>query len=295
MLRELSAAEGASRTTVPQRMLTVRPSGDLDLFTLQSCCSGDTDQHLMIDLRSCTFVRPSGMVFLGVAMESAARLGEGDRQLRLAPGSDVAKYTDRMGLAAAAARCGVASDPFPGVRRYDPRDRFLELTKFDTAGNASAIDEVCQTLQGKAKAWMIEGQSLYNAVFELGVNVEYHSTSAGLVAVQHYPTSGSVEFAIGDYGIGIRQSLADGGLTYPDDVEAIQAAVETPASGTGISFRGKGLPDLHRILCSPRLRGYLVIQTGFGRVEYVNGRPPRTIHLKFWQPGTLAFGRFHTG
>lgn len=253
----------------------------------------DPKATVLIDLRRCPFVRPVGLVFIAIAMLSI----EPSRQIRLrfTDGSDLAKYADRMGLGAVAQRCGAWTDPFPGVRRHDPRQRFLELTRFDSSGD-SVIDDVCNTLRAKSADWQIDGKRLNNMVFELGVNVEHHAGSAGLVAVQHYPTERAVEFAIGDHGIGIRKSLVQAGYDFPTSDAAITAAVETMATRTGDSFRGRGLPDLRQMICGEGLRGSLAIQSGQWRVTYSHGREiPHRIKLSYDQPGTLAFGRFSTG
>lgn len=275
-------------------MTLVAPSGTLDAWSVATTCQADPKTPLTIDLRSCRFIQPAGLVFLGVMMEAATTAGK-EVILRFDPEAELAKYIERMGLRRIAEECGVACDEFPTIRHHASADRFVELTRFAATGD-SVIDDVTRALQARAGSLGADAARLHNAVFELGVNVEHHADSTGLVAVQNYPQKRTVEFAVGDFGIGIRPSLADGGLPFETDGAAIRAAVETFASRfSSNEGRGKGLPALREHLCGDRLRGYLIVQSGEQRMVWRHGHEPNLVKLNYKMRGTLAFGMLRTG
>jgi hypothetical protein len=148
-------------------------------------------------------------------------------------------------------------------------------------------------IRARAGSWSADPQRLYNSIFELGYNVEQHASSTGLVAVQHYPAQRIVEFAVGDHGIGIEESLKHAGLTYSSTEAAIRAAVETDATGSADHGRGKGLPSLRHQVCEV-LRGSLIVQSGTAQVEYRFGHQPRSFVLAYSSPGTLVVGQITT-
>ena len=275
-------------------MTTVVPVGTLDATQIVDCCVPDPNAPLSIDLRRCIFVRPAGLVFLGVLIE-AASLENRSCEVRFRENSDLAVYMERMGLRSIIDACGVATDAWPRIRHHPSRDRFVELTRFGPTGD-SIIDDVCQTLTSRAIILGDDRKRLHNSVFELGVNVEQHAQSTGLVAVQHYPQLRRVEFAVGDFGVGIRGSLATAGFQFSTDSAAIRAAVETDASRLKASepWRGQGLRSLRSQICSERLMGSLIVQSGNQRVEWAYSSTPKVSTLNYRLDGTLAFGTFTT-
>lgn len=273
-------------------MTTIKPSPHLDIFGVAACVKAEHAAPLRFDLSRCSFVTPAGLVFLGVAMEGGRAVGR-PMEFTIDPTTDTAKYLERMGLGEVMERCGFPAGVLPAVTHHPPADRFLELTRFALEGD-SVTEDVCRTLVARVKPWQIDTKRLHDSVFELASNVDYHAGATGLVAVQHYPKSREVEFAVGDHGVGIPAALASAGHEFTDPGAAIRAAVETNVTSSGDSFRGKGLPGLHHHVCDV-LAGVLVVQAGGYRVTYRPGTTPVTIQLPYRQPGTLAFGRFRTG
>lgn len=232
-------------------------------------------------------------MFAGVCIESAARTNT-HRQIEVDLKGDVAKYIDRQGLSSIARRFkAVGSDRLPWVQHHAADDRFIPLTRFETTGE-SIIDDVCRVIRARAESWQADSQRLYNSVFELGYNVEQHASSTGLVAVQYYPGNRTVEFAVGDHGVGIERSLEGAGFTYESTEAAIRAAVETPATASSESGRGKGLPSLLHHVCGDLLRGSFIVQSGTIQVEYRYGCRPKTYQLGYNSPGTLVVGQIAT-
>lgn len=270
-------------------MTLISPNGALDTNGIGTCCHDGTGP-LRIDLSRCTFVTPAGLVWLGTIVQHA-RATKRETHLFIDRQSEVARYLKRMGLASLCVRSGVLGDTFPDVRYHDPLLRFMELTPFESEGD-SVPEDVALTIRSKSREWgEVDPERMYNSMFELAVNVEQHSGSPGLVAVQHFDRVGEVEFAVGDHGVGIHQSLEAVGLAGDDAIQSVRSAVETFATASRESKRGRGLPGLIEQVCD-KWQGSLTVFSSGCRVRYTHGSKPqaRTISLPF--PGTLVVGRF---
>src|SRR4029077_11839200 len=106
--------------------------------------------------------------------------------------------------------------------------------------------------------------ALYETLQEVGANVIEHSqaTRGGYIAAQVYRRNTPNEFvllAIGDCGVGIRQSLS---VRYPtaSDGEALGLAVSPDISASGEPGRGQGLPSTAKLVMD--LLGRVVVHSG---------------------------------
>jgi hypothetical protein len=268
----------------------------LDEWTVVDCYSPD-DGPLFLDLRQCEFIRPAGLVGAAVAIRRAMAFGQ-PVEIRLPGPTDAIRYAERMGLGDLA--FGASGDTFPVVQRHPSEDKFVELTTFDGKGEHFAvIDDVCRTLLSRVDTWDVDKRILHNAVFELGQNVEQHADSPGLACAQHFPNRGCVEFAVGDFGVGIPGSLRAAGFDMANDVAGIRTAVETDASRMSDEpWRGAGLPGLLHFVCGSKMRGHLVVHFGRGRVVYRHDQT-RGLHIQERAsaddiPGTFVFGMLRT-
>ena len=110
--------------------------------------------------------------------------------------------------------------------------------------------------------------ALIEALWELGANVTEHSGSSGIVGavVQNANRKEAhVDFAIGDAGIGIRQSFLNGvGGHHPNsDHEAITLALKYLVSSTGDPGRGQGIAAT--VEQATGLRGKVLVRSGDAR------------------------------
>ena len=130
------------------QMLRINPRGSLDCSTFAQSVTGQNSAVLEIALDGCTFLRPAGLVLLGVALDVAA-----NRRIpvRLTTGSnpDVARYGSRMGLRELSERCEMRGATFPQVNTRASDDRFIQLTNFDRHGD-SVIEDVARLVAQRA-------------------------------------------------------------------------------------------------------------------------------------------------
>ena len=132
--------------------------------------------------------------------------------------------------------------------------------------------------------------------YELALNAVQHSQSvvgeyATLECVMG--TSGDILYAVGvaDCGIGIPQSLRknpDVGNLERDD-HAIALATELHVTGTGHPYRGIGLNHVTEVV--KRFKGCLIIISGYGCLDIIQGREAELIELS---PTDRLFGTVAT-
>ena len=122
------------------------------------------------------------------------------------------------------------------VAKGDRRDTLIELERFDDAhGSDRLASFIWERLEGGADGEVVN--QLFEATGELGLNVVEHagSPAGGFVAAQRYKAGMPEEriiVAVGDVGIGIRESLRPryGDMT---EGEAIRRAIEWHVSRPG--------------------------------------------------------------
>lgn len=219
----------------------------------------------MIDLEEVSFVPPYALVSLAclVAQAHAAGLDV----VCLAPKKfEVACYLSRCSLGAVLEDHGF-NNPLPSVRHHSAGGRVLELTRV-------LPDDGCDELATMVFDWVereTKGRAtqLYWALLELGYNVEEHSGTQAYFCAQVFPGPRNIQFAFGDWGIGIRRSLANGGHEFDSDIEAIDAAVTTGlTSKTGDG--GVGLPNTLKAV--RRLDGQFTVRSGRSHLFWNNNR-----------------------
>lgn len=260
--------------------------GNVDLM------AGD---ELAIDLTKCTFIRPAGSVFLATLMRTAHAAGCAVSVV-VRRGSDVSKYLDRMCFTDIAEFCEADTSTFDRVYKHNTDHRFVELSTFDAKGNEDGLDEITDTLKERSVNWVDPEQRkrMRSAVSELGINVEEHSGSAGIIAAQHYGgRENCVEFAVGDGGHGIQGTLDPLGVDYENGAAVLRAATETFATSTGQHGRGKGLHWIREYAVGPGLGSFTIV-SGDAAVIYRHGAEPRAITFGLSVPGTFVFGKFAT-
>lgn len=133
---------------------------------------------------------------------------------------------------------------------------------------------------------------LYEATGELGLNVVEHagSPAGGFVAAQLYRRGQPDEraiVAVGDVGIGIRESLRE--LHGPlSDAEAIDRAIQRDVSGLPDPGRGQGLASVVEGVRG--LGGVVRIRTGSAGRSITQGVSPATDMVSPLQ-GTIVGAR----
>jgi hypothetical protein len=220
----------------------------LDALHLDGVLSFDVHRRVAaIDLAQKHFVDAYALVGLACFIASAARDGT-PVDLALPGDPDVRSWLSRMHL-------GDVLDAFevrvegtlPRVAERDRRDALIELERFDDShGSDRLASFVWERLEGGADGEVVN--QLFEATGELGLNVVEHagSPAGGFVAAQRYKAGMPEEriiVAVGDVGIGIRESLR---LRYGDmtDAEAVRRAIQWNVSRIQDEGRGQGLPGV---------------------------------------------------
>jgi hypothetical protein len=186
--------------------------------------------------------------------------------------------------------CGasIVGNALPAVKEHAGPDRVLPLQRFGTVAEYEKLAElVWDRLEGHVDPDVLT--TLFETLQELGANVVQHSqASAGLIAAQVYRRNTPDEYvllAIGDCGVGIRQSLSPRHPTASDE-EALWLALSSDVSASGEPGRGQGLPDTAHLVTG--LLGRVVVHSGGATI--VCRQQKRTVKASRIQ-GTLVGAR----
>jgi len=247
----------------------------LDAVTLDDVLALDLDSGVAgLDLARIAFVDAYALTGLACFVASAARDGLPVRVV-LPEEPDVRSWLSRMhfGDALEAFDVHVVGD-LPRVVERDRRDALIELQRFkDAHGSDRLASFVWEWLEGGADGEVVN--QLFEATGELGANVVEHagSPSGGFVTAQRYKAGTPDEriiVAVGDVGIGIRESLRPRYGEMTDDV-AIARAVQWNVSRVPDKGRGQGLPG---VVDGVRgLGGTVWIRSGVALRTIARGRP----------------------
>jgi hypothetical protein len=220
----------------------------LDALTLDEVLSLDLDGGAaLVDLARVGFVDAYALTGLACFVASASGDGVPVRVV-LPEEPDVRSWLSRMHfrdvLEAFEVR-GVGGPP--KVAERDRRDALIELERFrDANGSDRLASFIWERLEGGADAEVVN--QLFEATGELGLNVVEHagSPSGGFIAAQRYKAGTPDEriiVAVGDVGIGIRESLRPRYGDMTDDA-AIRRAIQWNVSRVPEEGRGQGLPGI---------------------------------------------------
>jgi anti-sigma regulatory factor (Ser/Thr protein kinase) len=247
----------------------------LDSVTLDAVLARRPLETGMFDLTGTTFVSPSGIVGLAIAVDVAARAY--DEVSVVVNDPSVRTYLARSRFLAEMGTICKIDPPVDraDVHRYDHRigrsPMLIELSRIDDHRDLEAIlDRAIEALVGSLGYTRAEAFRAATLLSEVGANVIEHGGGRGLGAMQVYgPASGSfVEIAIGDAGPGIRRALA-ANPNLPrtaSDVHAILEAVKHGVSSFSDPTRGVGLHHVLRI--TTEHRGWAQIRSGSGKVRW---------------------------
>jgi hypothetical protein len=241
---------------------------------------GEVDE---LDLRAVDWVRPAVMV--GVAGLAHRASAEG-RRLRVRGPSrpELAGYAVRMRLARLLDDLEVEHDLPPPRRERDQAEHLVELSMIDGDRAAERLARLVHRKLEPVDAAL--AGALHRSVGEIGANAPEHSGSVGFMAAQTLPRRRELLLAVGDAGVGMRETLLHRGAE--DDEHAIELATREHVSRFDASDRGRGLPTALTLITGQR--GNLYIASGTASIRhfahtrrYLAGRHP--------YPGTLLEAR----
>jgi hypothetical protein len=263
----------------------------LDLHSFDGALSLDLDAGAVtVDLVPVRFI--DAYALTGLACVIASMAGDGLRvEVALPERYDVRSWLSRMHFGDVLNAFDARIDgSLPRVVERDRRDNLIELQRFrDVHGSERLAAFIWERLQGRADVEVVT--QLYEATGELGLNVVDHagSPAGGFVAAQRYKAGTPEEWiivAVGDVGIGIRESLRPRYGAMSDD-EAIRRAVEWYVSRVPEQGRGQGLSGV--VDGVKGLGGTVCIRTG-GASTILTGDREHTVSVSQLQ-GTIVGAR----
>lgn len=246
-----------------------------------------------LDGSDMTWIEPSGLVSLAV---KSMRTGTRPHQVLLSRITET--YVQRMGLHSL---LGVI--PPASFQSHPAGDRFSELRIIRPQMSPQECSDLCSQIARVMAQGERKEEDLFAYILgELTANVRQHAGRPGVVMAQAWPEDGAVEFAIGDWGIGIKAGLEENPqFRGVDDREALDLAIRPNTSGKDWAGApsygtrensGNGLFTLS-----------FLAQEGFGKfllasgsqALFINGSRRHAKRLECPFPGTLASLRFSPG
>lgn len=225
------------------------------------------------------------LVTLAAIVEDAQAAG---REVEFVePAESVARnYLSQMRLPEVLDVCGVEHH-LPPVPKDALQDRLTGLRSFGGDTSADDLAETAHRAFRTADAPIAD--ALYQSVLEVADNVLTHSVVAhGYLALERFPRSGEVAFAIADAGVGLRTTLSTR-YECPDDVTAVSLAIRRRISGVDES-RGLGLPSVLR--ATEQLGGVMHLWSGTAHGAFRRvGEDPVFRSSTTPLPGTVAYVR----
>lgn len=223
-----------------------------------------------IDLGQVTFVEPFALVYLGMYLRHHNRLG---RSIRVVVPSNqrVQEYLSRVNF----------WDRFnfdPEAIERDRLRRFNSATSFNDILDIERSATLAEDIADNVYRILWDGHVGVNrahcaeVVAELVDNFSQHSERVlAACALQYYPNAHRVDFAIGDAGVGIRQSLVSNPkYAYLESRSHAEAA--TLAFEALVSRNPEGGTGLYEVAETVTIaRGGLALSTGDGYVRIVEG------------------------
>lgn len=218
-------------------------SNNLNFFNIDRFCStvNFREERPILDLSSIDFIYPFALVYLGLFIRLYNRKGKRFR-IKLPQKSDLKDYLEKQNFFE---RFNIAATDSRPFLEFDPDRYSVEMV--DIRNDLDLSDSMAEKISillyniSKSKNADIPITDFCEISVELVDNFVLHSKEdTGVMMIQYYPKPKLITMAIGDCGIGIRDSLSEnpkfGYLKTRPHNEAIRAAIELGAS----RFEGRG-------------------------------------------------------
>lgn len=200
--------------------------------------------RLTIDMSAVKYVTLYNLMCLACALLRSKVSG---REIRLIPPNDpsVCAFVSRLGFDRFFKEL-TGDEMYLGITSHDSRDHVIvELRTFDHVSDITELGSIVLERHGRHVPHQMQAP-LESALWELADNVVNFSKSQGIIgAVVQRPNrrDSKIHFAIGDAGIGLRQSFLEGSAPHRpvSDHAAISLALTYLVSSTSNPQRGHGL------------------------------------------------------
>ena len=245
----------------------------MNLSTVGELCSlvHLDDQKPTVDLSNISFVEPFGLVYLGMFLRHFNSLGKffniiTPRSRQVTQYLESQRFWGRYNIAATS----TDSQPLQGHARFTSLNDIVEIE------NNQYIAENVGDMVGdilRKNSVRVDVGLVTEVAVELVDNFSRHSgQQLAACAVQLYPQRGELHFAVGDCGVGIRNSLGSNPhyqhlATAPHHEAALKAFED---GVTGSTEGGTGFGTVREDVL--RLGGQMCLCTGDGWVIIGGGR-----------------------
>lgn len=252
---------------------------------------------VVIDLRSCSFLRPAAVSWTAI-YPLLARLRGSSCRLLIPQNMGVCIYLRSLGLFDQLKSAGVDIDD-RGIGVGHGAQVVLPLTRFDTEIEVEDLANRALDSLGESGLGSTQLHPVVSEVFaELALNAVQHSESSvgayGLIQFYDFDQGQRFVCTVADGGIGIRQSLeknpelAD---RFYYDWDAIELAIRERVSGLPDKSRGIGLFGVSEDMRKPGRQ--LTLHSGQGMLSISERVETRARRVRLF-PGTLAFASLPT-
>ncbi|MDP3062284.1 MAG: hypothetical protein Q8O40_03570 [Chloroflexota bacterium] len=255
------------------------------------------EEAVDVDLRSCSFVRPSAVLWCAVYLLLAKRRGSACR-LFVPENRGVCVYLKSLGLFQTLQQNGIEVDDRGIAERLDPQI-ILPLTRFQTETQVEELANRALDTLGELGLGSANLHPLVSEAFaELAQNAVQHAESPigayGFIQFYEFETGRRFVCGVADGGIGIRRSLERNPALkdrVPYDWVAVELAVRERVSGTGDPRRGIGLYGVSEDM--RRAGRQLIIHSGIGSLQLSEEMESAARRVTLF-PGTLAYASIPT-
>lgn len=262
-------------------------------------------EEVTLDLSGVRFVCPSGLVALATYVDAAA--SDGIRVSVVSPMSgDCCEYMAAAGVLQYCARVGdVVGAAGREAKSSSQSGTVLALHVIETESDAEQarleVERGLHRVLGSGgEQWEGVRKAVAAAVHEMCANIAYHARARrGFVIAQkyfnRYQQRHWVEFAVGDAGIGIRESLSE---AYPELASApehlVLGRMMTERLTRRQAYGGNGYFTLQRAVREHN--GTLTLHSGRGQaiLRPRQGKPQLSVLTSHW-PGTMLAASIDCG
>jgi len=236
---------------------------------------------IVVDLEACQFLGPSAVVILAGLRRRAEAQGS---RLTIVP-PELPRLLNYCRYSGLLAEFGVGPPPEPHTENVT-----TPVRSFVREFPLTAINEVVLLAKREMELSRTAQDDLTLVLSELTQNVIDHSESSvgGFLSARAYKNVRDVRFAVADFGVGIRRTLARR-FDIATDRDAIRRAVqEEITSRSSVRNLGLGLAHLHEIV--KITRGRMVMYSGHGYLRHERRKDVfGALEVAF--PGTIVFVR----
>jgi anti-sigma regulatory factor (Ser/Thr protein kinase) len=266
-----------------EKQLILSPQNStLDRNSFDGMIPSSFEKGITLDLSRVEFVKPWGVVGLGLLL--AELQGKGLAfEIVLPKKSDVLIYLKRIHFGQLIEELGLLGK-FEALKKVNIQEHateatLIELTRLKYRDDFQARSEQLVHMLQKIGLDEERAYLTVSLIGEAADNIFYHNFgrwhypkfTGGLLMVQKWPKVNTIEVVVGDFGIGIRASLAEieEYRNLKTDEEAIRKALETNVTSRPQQRGGNGLPFILRTIQAD-LRGEMDIRSGDSHLR-VNG------------------------